>query len=467
MQDILTCVMGLDVHRDIIVACLVKGAVDAEPEAETRTFSTLIPEMQKLRDWVIEAECRNIAMESTGIYWQPIYEMLESCFDGEISILVVNARHMKNVPGRKTDMKDAQWIATLLRAGLLKGSFIPDKTFRELRHLTRYRKSVVHDITAQKNRIDKFLQSSGFRFTAFLSDTFGASGRNIIRHLIEHGSIDREALDKCLKTKTRNRIDEILVALNGSLSVHQRRFLNMVFLHLEDLEAHKHTIEDEITEEVLKHTDALNLLCSIPGIDVTAAAAIVAEIGTDMSAFPDSQHICSWTGLSPGNNESAGKRKSVHINKGNGKHGIIRFVAGVNCGNLFVPNQQECVRIVYGQTGVEYISKVFATEFGECGAVDLCAFGQRLVGRAADGIDISIQIQSKAEVGGGVFNCVLAGTCGKCCGVTIQGRSWIQWLHMKVFDLTAAPTGRHTQCLVITEHGRIVVKVCFKVVVTG
>ena len=121
----------------------------------------------------------------------------------------------------------------------------------------------------------------------------------------------------CLKTKTRNRIDEILVALNGSLSVHQRRFLNMVFMHLEDLEAHKHTIEDEITEEVLKHTDALNLLCSIPGIDVTAAAAIVAEIGTDMSAFPDSQHICSWAGLSPGNNESAGKRKSVHINKGN------------------------------------------------------------------------------------------------------------------------------------------------------
>ena len=215
---------------------------------------------------------------------------------------MMNARHMKNVPGRKTDMKDAQWIATLLRAGLLKGSFIPDKAFRELRHLTRYRKSVVHDITAQKNRIDKFLQSSGFRFD---------------RHLIEHGSIDREALDKCLKTKTRNRIDEILVALNGSLSEHQRRFLNMVFWYLEDLEAHKHTVEDEITEEVLKHTDALNLLCSIPGIDVTAAAAIIAEIGTDMSSFPDSQHICSWVGLSPGNNESAGKRKSVHINKGN------------------------------------------------------------------------------------------------------------------------------------------------------
>lgn len=158
MQDILTCVMGLDVHRDIIVACLAKGELGTDPEIEIRSFSTLIPEMQKLRDWVLEADCHHVAMESTGIYWQPIYEMLELCFDGQINILVVNARHMKNVPGRKTDMRDAQWIATLLRAGLLKGSFIPDKTFRELRHLTRYRKSIVHDITAQKNRrIDKFL----------------------------------------------------------------------------------------------------------------------------------------------------------------------------------------------------------------------------------------------------------------------------------------------------------------------
>jgi transposase len=317
MQDILSCAMGLDVHRDTIVACLAKGEIGKDPEIEIRSFSTLIPEMQKLRDWVLETDCHHVAMESTGIYWQPIYEMLETCFGGEINILVVNARHMKNVPGRKTDMRDAQWIATLLRAGLLKGSFIPDKAIRELRHLTRYRKSVVHDITAQKNRIDKFLQSSGFRFTAFLSDAFGASGRNIIRHLIQNGSIDREALDKCLKTQTRNRIDEILVALNGSLSVHQCSFLSMAFHHLEQLEAHRSEVEDAIAEEIVKHSEALNLLCSIPGIDVTAAASIIAEIGTDMSAFPDSQHICSWAGLSPGNNESAGKRKSAHINKGN------------------------------------------------------------------------------------------------------------------------------------------------------
>jgi len=317
MKDILTCAMGLDIHRDIIVACLITGALGTDPVVEIRSFSTLIPEMKKLRDWVVESECRNVAMESTGIYWQPIYEMLEPCLAGEINILVVNARHMKNVPGRKTDMRDAQWIATLLRAGLLKGSFIPDKAFRELRHLTRYRKSIVHDITSQKNRIDKFLQSSGFRFTAFLSDAFGVSGRNIIRHLIQNGSIDRAALDKCLKAKTRNRMDQILIALNGGLSLHQRKFLSMAFGHLEQLEAHRKAIEDEISKEILKHSEALSLLCSIPGIDVTAAAAIIAEIGTDMDAFQDSQHICSWAGLSPGNNESAGKRKSAHINKGN------------------------------------------------------------------------------------------------------------------------------------------------------
>ena len=192
MQDILTCAMGLDIHRDVIVACLAKGELGTDRKSRLRSFSTLIPEMRKLRDWVLEAECRYVAMESTGIYWQPIYEMLEPCFDGQINILVVNARHMKNVPGAKRICGTRNGSPQLLRAGLLKGSFIPDKTFRELRHLTRYRKSIVRDITAQKNRIDKFLQSSGFRFTAFLSDAFGASGRNIIRHLMEYGNISRK-----------------------------------------------------------------------------------------------------------------------------------------------------------------------------------------------------------------------------------------------------------------------------------
>lgn len=317
MEDILTCTMGLDVHRDVIVACLIKGELNQKPEVEIRNFSTLRPDMENLKKWVLEQECKNIAMESTGIYWQPIYEILEDCFDEEINILVVNARHMKNVPGKKTDMRDSQWIATLLRAGLLRGSFIPAKSFRELRHLTRYRKSIVRDITSQKNRIDKLLQSSGFRLSAFISDVFGASGRNIIRHLFTHGSITKEELDKCLRTKTRAKIDQILTAVNGSLSKHQQDFLRLMFEHLEQIEAHKKVIEASIDNEIATHSEALALLCSIPGIDVTAASAIIAEIGTNMEFFPSSQHICSWAGLSPGNNESAGKRKSCHITKGN------------------------------------------------------------------------------------------------------------------------------------------------------
>ena len=333
MQDILECCMGFDIHRDTIVACLLRGPVDAKPECEIRTFGTLAPEMEKLREWVVSSGCRTIAMESTGIYWQPVYELLESCFDSEIQLMVVNARHMKNVPGKKTDMRDAEWIATLLRAGLLRGSFIPDKAFRELRHFTRYRKKVISDITCQKNRIDKFLQSSGFRISMFLSDIFGASGRNIMRHLIAHGQIDRVGIEQCVKAKARNRMDDILISVNGNLSLHQREFLSMMLEYLEQIERHKKLVEESIDAEIEKHSEALSLLCSIPDIDVTSASAIIAEIGTDLSAFPSAEHICSWAGLAPGNNESAGKRKSARIGKGNNYlKSMLCEIAWVICG---------------------------------------------------------------------------------------------------------------------------------------
>jgi len=196
MKDLLECCIGLDIHKESVVGCLVTGPVDCKEEKEIRTFGTLSVNLQELRLWVEEANCRYVAMESTGIYWQPVYEALEECFEGEIELLVVNARHMKNVPGKKTDMRDAEWIATLLRAGLLKGSFIPAKEIRELRHLTRYRKSVISDITSQKNRIEKFLQSSGFRLSSFMSDIFGVSGRNVMRYLCKHGKMTMESLHK-------------------------------------------------------------------------------------------------------------------------------------------------------------------------------------------------------------------------------------------------------------------------------
>lgn len=309
MNDLLERCCGLDVHKDIIVACILDGPVGKPANSEIREFSTLITGMKDLKAWIIAEDCHFIAMENTGIYWKPIYEKLGDSFDGDISLLVVNARHMKNVPGKKTDIKDAEWIATLLRASLLNGSFIPSKEIREFRDLTRYRKSVIRDITSQKNRIEKFLQSSGFRLSTFISDIFGASGRNIISCLIDHGQINKLQLDECLKTKTRQRIDDIMIAVNGTLSIHQRNFLKMQISHLDVLNSHLSEVEAAITVEINQFSSAMATLCSIPGIAETAAASIIAEIGVDMSQFKTAEHICSWAGLSPGNNESAGKKK--------------------------------------------------------------------------------------------------------------------------------------------------------------
>ena len=284
MKDLLEISCGLDVHKEKIVACILTGPLGKPTRSEIREFSTLIPDMIALRNWIVSKNCHHVAMESTGIYWMPIYEILEDAFSGDITLLVVNARHMKNVPGKKTDMRDSEWISTLLRAGLLNGSFIPEKKIREFRDLNRYRKSVIRDITSQKNRIEKFLQSSGFRLSSFISDIFGASGRNIILHLIEHGQIDKTALDSCLKTKTRNRIDEI---------------------------------ETSLEEDMAPFALQVEQLNSIYGISTTASYAIIAEIGIDMKPFKTAEHICSWAGLCPGNNESAGKRKSTSVTKGN------------------------------------------------------------------------------------------------------------------------------------------------------
>ncbi len=316
MKDLLEKCCGLDVHKDIIVACILSGPIGKTTVSEIREFSTLASGLTELRDWITASGCSHVAMESTGIYWIALYEVLEAAPEN-LTLLVVNARHMKNVPGKKTDMRDAEWIATLLRAGLLNASFIPEKSIREPRHLTRYRKSIVHDITSQKNRIEKFLQSSGFRLSSFVSDIFGVTGRGIILHLIKYGSIDRNSLNKCLKTKTRHRLDEILAALNGTLSAHQRDFLNLMLEHYDTLRFHLAEVETSILNEASPKCSQVEQLITIPGISATASISIIAEIGTDMGSFKTAEHICSWAGLSPGNNESAGKRKSTSVTKGN------------------------------------------------------------------------------------------------------------------------------------------------------
>lgn len=252
-----------------------------------------------------------------SVYWQPVYAVLETSLTDEMYLLVVNARHMKNIAGKKTDMRDAEWIATLLRAGLLKGSFVPEHDIRDLRQYTRYRKALIRDITSQKNRLEKLLQSSGFRLSSFLSDIFGSSGLAIMQQLVQVGSITEQSLKTCLKGRARQKAVEILSSLNGTLSAPQRQLLKMQLAHLNDLQDNLQEVEEEIRHDFSQLQGPRDLLDTIPGIDLTAAYAILAEIGRDMSVFPTAQHLCSWAGLAPGNHESAGKKKKQRVTPGN------------------------------------------------------------------------------------------------------------------------------------------------------
>ena len=319
MEDVLECCCGLDVHKESIVACLLKGPIegDLKPQSEIKEFGTHLRDLVALRKWLEAHDCGYVAMESSGIFWQPVYAVLENALLDEMHLLVVNARHMKNVPGKKTDMRDAEWIATLLRAGLLKGSFVPERNIRDLRQFTRYRKALIRDITSQKNRIEKLLQSSGFRLSSFLSDIFGSSGIAIMRQLIQVGFITDQSLDVCLKGRARRKATDILSSLNGRLSIAQRKLLKMQLEHLEDLQVNLQEVENEISTSFAQFESPIELLDSIPGISLTAAYAILAEIGKDMSAFPTAQHICSWAGLAPGNYQSAGKKKKQRVTQGN------------------------------------------------------------------------------------------------------------------------------------------------------
>jgi transposase len=319
MKDILTCCCGLDIHKESIVACLLEGPIEEgyKPTSELKEFGTQLNDLHRLRSWLEDHACHHVAMESTGIYWQPVYGILEESLADEMHLLVVNARHMKQVPGKKTDMRDAEWIATLLRAGLLRGSFVPERDIRTLRQYTRYRKALVRDVVSQKNRIEKLLQSSGFRLSSFLSDIFGASGWAIMLQLVSVGYITRESLDACLKARARQKSDTILTNLNGTLSASERRLLGMQLAHLQDLLDNLHEVEADIRDHFAHFEGPIDLLESIPGISETAAYAILAEIGYDMSAFPTAQHICSWAGLAPGSHQSAGKKKKQRTTHGN------------------------------------------------------------------------------------------------------------------------------------------------------
>jgi transposase len=316
MQTILHNCCGMDVHKDSVVACILKtpasladGGTRDDVEREIRTFGTFPDDLAQLRNWLESEGCHHAAMESTGVYWQPIYEALEDACGGKLDIKVTNARHMKNVPGKKTDIKDAEWIAKLLRSGLLAGSFIPAQEIRELRQMTRYRKNVVQDINTQKNRIEKTLQQAGFKLSTFLSDIFGVSGRNLIRVLIKQGRLYPSDVENETRRISKEKKAEIKRAINGQLTQKQRHFLQLQTSMLDGLLAHLDTIEQSIAELSIDFNDDIERLTTIPGIGITSATAIIGEIGTDMSKFPTAEHFCSWAGVVPGDNESAGKKK--------------------------------------------------------------------------------------------------------------------------------------------------------------
>ena len=306
---------GVDVHKKVLVVCLRRGN-----KVETRNFGTTTQELYDVAKWLKDNKCEMVAMESTASYWKPLYNVLEV---EEIPAMVVNAQHMKAVPGRKTDAKDAEWIADLCQHGLLTASYIPSKDQRELRELVRYRKSLIEDRGRELNRLQKMLEGANIKLSGTISNINGKSGRNILNKIVNGEKIDEKAYDEMYNSKEiahnlKGNKEQIIADLNGILTDLQRRMMKELLAHLDELDLHIKNLDDEIDHFMTPDEQtAVNAIQDIPGLGNTSAQAIISVIGTDMSRFPSDRHISKWAGLCPGNNESAGKRKSGKTAKGN------------------------------------------------------------------------------------------------------------------------------------------------------
>lgn len=299
---------GLDVHKKSITACVLT------PEGkELRVFGSTTSELLALADWLGERGVTHVAMESAGVYWKPVYNLLEGY---ELDLLLVNARHMKAVPGRKTDVKDAEWIADLLKHGLLKGSFVPDREQRELRDLTRYRRRLIQERSQAANRIQKVLESANIKLGSVASDVLGVSGKAIVQALAA-GEQDPEALASLARGALKSKRAELEQALRGIVSKHQRFLLASLLRHVSFLDAEIKELDEEVSERLGPFVQLLENLDTIPGIARRGAEDILAEITSDMDRFPTAKHLASWARVCPGNNESGGKRKSSSTGPGN------------------------------------------------------------------------------------------------------------------------------------------------------
>lgn len=305
---------GLDVHKKSITVCRIMPNGEDGWDKEIRKFGTMTDELLALSDWLQAVGVTQVAMESTGVYWKPIFNILE----GNFKVLLVNAQHIKYVPGRKTDVNDAQWIAELLQHGLLKASFIPDVDQRDLRDLTRYRTKLVQTRSSEINRVQKVLEAANIKLGSVASNVLGVSGREMIEQIIA-GQDDPASLAQLARGRLREKIDELERALKGHVRETHRTLLKMHLEHIDELNAKIEALSEEIERLLIPFdpNEALARLDTIPGVNRRIAEVILAELGTDMSRFPSAAHAASWAGLAPGKNESAGKNRSGKTTKGN------------------------------------------------------------------------------------------------------------------------------------------------------
>jgi transposase len=335
---------GLDVHKKTVVACRMKAGTEGQVQQESKTFGTTTPELLEMVDWLTEWEITHVVMESTGVYWKPIYNLLE----GNVEVLLVNAKHVKQVPGRKTDVKDAEWLAELLRVGLLRGSFIPPRPQRELRDLTRYRTKLVQERSREVNRVHKVLEDANIKLASVATDILGKSGREMLEALVA-GQTDAPALADLAQRKLRKKMPELERALTGLMRPHHRFLLAQHLARIDFTDAQIATLNQQIEAQLaemsspapspgagapttdppqasqtglpptepLSAQQAIELLDTIPGVNQTIAEVIVAELGLDMSRFPSDKHAAAWAGLAPGNRRSAGKHYATNTREGN------------------------------------------------------------------------------------------------------------------------------------------------------
>jgi transposase len=311
MEQILERCCGLDVHKKTVTACMRLPGPDGKVREVVRTFGTMPHELLVLHDWLQTNGVTHVAMESTGVYWKPVYHVLEADF----TVLLVNAAHIKQVPGRKTDVQDCVWIAQLLAHGLLRGSFVPPPPIRDLRDLTRYRKSLIQERTREANRLHKLLEDANLKLANVATDILGVSGRAMLEALLE-GTTEAEVLAELARGRLRKKLPALRQALQGRFRPHHGFLVGQILAHLDYLEEAIADLSTRVDEGRRPFAAELERLMTIPTVSRRTAEVIIAETGADMSHFPSAAHLTSWAGMCPGNHESAGKRRSGKTRKG-------------------------------------------------------------------------------------------------------------------------------------------------------